>query len=454
MAYKKVSSELKTVPGLVTTSFNPLTTKFKWRKETINLTKYLVPGKNLIIKFRNVNAHGNNTYIDDISVSAASLVQRDAFPVSVLDLPDLVCNNSISPALIFGTNQIDTLRTLKISFQVDNGPVSSVNWTGSIVRGDTGQTVPRIISDLAVGTHTLTIYTSELNGLQDLNPSNDTIRKTFTIVPHITLPVFEGFESTTFPPPNWYVQNPDEILTWERTTEASRSGVASMVIKNYDYGITNTIDKFISSELIPDAKYDSTFVSFDLAYKLLNGNTTSSLDTLELQVTNDCGLTFTTVWKNWGDSLQTTDPADVSGASFVPTSTKDWKNRKVYLTPFLRTLDFQLYFVAKGNKRNNLYIDNINVYGKILPQRLKTQGYLIYPNPFVSSFLIHHFTRPTTLQDVKVYNSTGQLVWSKQLNGTANTETTINLPGLAAGIYIVKLNYTGKTIVEKLVKIK
>jgi Secretion system C-terminal sorting domain len=453
LIYKKVSLELKTVSGLVTTSFDPLTAKLKWRKESISLTKYLVPGKNLIIKFLNVNAHGNNTYIDDISVSSTKFVERDAFPVSVVDLPDLVCNNPIAPTLIFGTNDTDTLRTLKINFQVDNGPVSFVNWTGSIVRGDTGQTVPGIISDLAVGTHTLTIYTSGPNGLTDLNPSNDTIRKTFIIVPHITMPVFEGFESTIFPPPNWYIQNPDGILTWERTTEASRSGVASMVIKNYDYGITNTVDKFISSELIPDAKYDSTLVSFDLAYKLLNGVTTSSLDTLEIQVTNDCGLTFTTVWKHWGDSLQTTDPADVSGDSFIPSSANDWKNIKVYLTPYLGTQDFQLYFVAKGNKRNNLYIDNINVYGKILPQRLKTLGYLIYPNPFAGSFLIQHFRPPTTLQDVEVYNATGQLVWSQQLNGTGNTETTVNLPGLAAGVYIVKLNYTGKSIVEKVVKI-
>ncbi|MEP6615903.1 MAG: choice-of-anchor J domain-containing protein [Ginsengibacter sp.] len=454
LVYKKVSFELKTVPGFVTTSFDPGTTKLKWRKETVNLSRYIVPGKNLIIKFRNVTANGNNTYIDDISVSALKFVQRDAFPVSIIDLPDLVCTNSIAPSLIFGTNETDTLRTLKINFKVDNGPITTVSWNGKIVRGDTAQASLGIISDLPVGTHVLTVYTSAPNGLPDLNPSNDTIRKTFIVIPHLTLPVFEGFENTTFPPANWYVQNPDEGVTWSRTTEAARTGIASMVIKNYDNGFNNTADYFISSELIPDPKFDSTFVSFDLSYKLRNGNVTGSVDTLEVQITKDCGSTFTTVWKKWGDSLQTTAPGLNSGAEFVPSSPKDWNNIKIDLTPYLGTQDFQLYFVAKGNQENDLYIDNINVYGRILPARLKSQGYLIYPNPFTSMFLIHHFQRPATLQDVEVYNATGQRVWSQKFNGSANTETNVNLFGLAPGIYMVRLNYTGKSITQKIIKVK
>jgi hypothetical protein len=419
----------------------------------VNLSKFIVPGKNMIIKFRNVNANGNNTYIDDISVSATKFVQRDAFPLRIVDLPDLVCANSIAPTLIFGTSETDTLRTLKINFQVDSLSVNTIVWNGKIVRGEEGVVSLGIIPGLPVGPHTLTVITSEPNGLADLNTTNDTIRKTFFIVPHLSLPVFEGFESTTFPPPNWYVENPDGSLTWERTTQAARTGQASMVIKNFGYDL-QTVDNFVSSELIPDPKFDSTFISFDLAYKLLNGNSSGTLDTLEVKITTDCGNSFTTVWKNWGQSLQTADSLQPSSSEFIPSSPKDWKNIKIYLTPFLGSQDFQVYFVAKGNKQNDLYIDNINIYGRVLPQRLKTQGYLVYPNPFRSSFLVHHFAPPTTLQDIEVYNSTGQRVWFSRLNGKGNTETTINLQGLAAGVYIVKLIYKEKSIVQKIVKLK
>jgi Secretion system C-terminal sorting domain len=56
----------------------------------------------------------------------------------------------------------------------------------------------------------------------------------------------------------------------------------------------------------------------------------------------------------------------------------------------------------------------------------------------------------TTLQSVGIYNSVGQLVWRKDLNGTGNTEMTVDLGNLAAGVYIVKLQYTEKTVVERI----
>jgi hypothetical protein len=99
-----------------------------------------------------------------------------------------------------------------------------------------------------------------------------------------------------------------------------------------------------------------------------------------------------------------------------------------------------------------VYIDNINIYTKVLPKRLKDQGYLIYPNPFKGSFILRHYRIPATLQSVGVYNSVGQLVWAKDLNGSGNTEMTVDLRNLAGGVYIVKLKYLEKTVVERIVK--
>ena len=46
----------------------------------------------------------------------------------------------------------------------------------------------------------------------------------------------------------------------------------------------------------------------------------------------------------------------------------------------------------------------------------------------------------------------GQLVWARELNGSGNTEMTIDLGNLAAGVYIVKLKYLEKTVIQKVVK--
>jgi hypothetical protein len=113
-----------------------------------------------------------------------------------------------------------------------------------------------------------------------------------------------------------------------------------------------------------------------------------------------------------------------------------------------------LYFAAKGNKQNNIWLDNINITAQTLPQRLKDQGYLIYPNPFNSSFLIHHSAvePPVSLQAAQVYNAGGQLVWDRRYNGNAARQITVDLKNLAQGVYILKMLYTNKTIVERLVK--
>jgi hypothetical protein len=116
------------------------------------------------------------------------------------------------------------------------------------------------------------------------------------------------------------------------------------------------------------------------------------------------------------------------------------------------TNDFQIYFVDKGNKQNNLYIDNINLYGVTVPARLKKQGYLIYPNPFHQQFFIRNYEVPVTLQSAHIYNSVGQLIWSKTYNGNAYTQMPVDLGDAGPGVYIVKLKYSDKSVVQKIVK--
>jgi hypothetical protein len=59
---------------------------------------------------------------------------------------------------------------------------------------------------------------------------------------------------------------------------------------------------------------------------------------------------------------------------------------------------------------------------------------------------------PVDLQSVQVFNTAGQLVWSRQYNGNADRQITVDLNTLSSGVYVLKLIYTNKTIVERIVK--
>ncbi|MEJ7821247.1 MAG: choice-of-anchor J domain-containing protein, partial [Chitinophagaceae bacterium] len=393
--YKKWGPELATADTSTLPYITPANSD--WRTEKVSITGSLLSAGNIIVAFRNTNRFGNNIFLDNVNITKPG--PGDLQLVSIDEPGSIICTPAVTPVVTVKNAGSEPIKNFNISYSLDNGPAVSTSFTS--VNLTPGQQLSVTLNppfSVSPGVHTIKVFLSDVQtsvSSKDQNQSNDTLTKVFTLVGRLNIPVSEGFESPVFPPVNWAVDNPDGSITWERTTTAAKTGVASMVIRNFDYTATNTIDKFVSPVLTGGSAFDSLFVSFDLAYALGTNGVNGNFDTLELQVSRNCGLTFTTVWKKWGTDLRTS----TRNGRFVPTAS-DWKNIRVYLSPFVNTMDFQVYFVAKGNKQNNLYIDNINIFGISLPQRLKDQGYLIYPNPFSTSFIIQHRFPPDNLQKI------------------------------------------------------
>lgn len=419
-----------------------------WKTQKITVDGSILTSGNIIIAFRNTSDYGNNIFIDNINITQEK--SRDLTVTAVNPPSPTECEEPTIPIATIKNVGFSTITGFKVSYSIDNGAPSQTTVTGISLASDAQMNVPLNTFTPSGGQHVITVFTMDpisSTGTGDENVLNDTISKSFYATGKVTPPVTEGFEEATFPPATWSIENPDGGITWERTTAAAKTGSASMVIRNYDYTATVTIDKFVSSVISGTSTYDSMYVSFNYAYA--TGNSSSLADTLELQVTTDCGQTFTTIWKNWGSSLQTT--TNNSGGRFVP-GANDWGTVNLNLFNYVNTQDFQIYFVDKGNHQNNLYIDNINIYGINVPARLKAQGYLIYPNPFRQQFIIRNYQVPVNLESAHVYNSMGQLVWAKDYNGNAYTEMPVDLGNAPAGVYYLKLFYTDKSVVQKIVK--
>jgi len=445
--YKKWGPELATADTSTLAYITPVNSD--WRKEKITLRGSILSTGNIIVAFRNTNRFGNNIFLDNINIAKPD--PGDLQLVSI-DKPDaIICTPAVTPVVTIKNTGSETIASFNVSYIVDNNPAFLTSFTS--VNLAPGQQISVTLDPpftVTTGAYNIKVFISNVLttvSSRDQNQANDTLSKAFTLVGRLTAPVTEGFELPIFSPVNWAVDNPDGSITWERTTNAAKTGNASMVIRTFDYPVANTIDKFVSPGINGIANYDSLFVAFNLAYALGINGASGNLDTLEIQLSRDCGNTFTSVWKKWGADLQTT----TKGGRFTPTAT-DWQNIKVYLTPYISTPSVQLYFVAKGNRQNNLYVDNINVYGVTLPQRLKDQGYLIYPNPFLNSFVIHHYLPPINLQKVTLYNSMGQKVWEKTDNVASNSLITVEPINLSPGVYMLNLTYKDKIIVERIVK--
>jgi len=454
--YAKGGKSLSTAPNS-NTSFVP--TADQWRTEKLVIKNFCERNlDNIILGFEAVNSFGNNLYIDSINVVGFTSFNNNAVLKSLSKPPLALCDGKVTPVITFGNAGQDTLKSLNIHYRIDDGAVTTYNWTGNLAKCDSVK-LNLATANASVGTHLLTVYTSLPNGNADEAPVNDTLRRSFSVYTTASTPVKEDFENTAIPANNWGIQNVNGGTSFERSTVAAKSGNASLEINNPNaINFNNAIDYFVSPIVINDPKADSIFVEFDYAYQQgpqYPGSTVFPLDTLDILATKDCGVTFTSVWKKWGNELQTVnDPSFPSTGSFVPASAAHWKHVKIYLDPFVGSSNYQVYFAMKGNKQNNLWLDNVNIWEQTLPQKLKEQGYLIYPNPFNNGFLLHHHAvqPPTDLKALIIYNTAGQEVWRKEYSGNAERQITIDLSGKARGVYLLKMIYTKKTIVERIVK--
>src|SRR4029078_7813548 len=95
------------------------------------------------------------------------------------------------------------LTSVTIKYSLNGGPAQLVNGGPITFSGPLPTLYDTVItfnSPISLsGTNSLKFWTENPNGLSDLNTANDTTIKTLNFTGS-SLPVVQGFESTTFPP--------------------------------------------------------------------------------------------------------------------------------------------------------------------------------------------------------------------------------------------------------------
>lgn len=455
-SYNKAGAVLATAGSSTTNYTTP--SAGDWRRERVAIGGAALASGNVIIVLRNINGYGNNTFVENIIVSA--IYKRD-IELSAVTRPVNECNTSFPPSVRVTNKGSDTVKSFSVSYSIDNIlPVTVTNITGLNLAPNASQVFALTNASAAVGQHSIRAFTHNLvtnGGAGDLNPLNDTTAQTFNVFGTENAPLVEGFEGNQFIPAKWGIMNADGLITWARTTAAGSNSNASASMNNFNYTGANGQRDELITPMVAFTGVDSVYLKFDVAARTRRypGSTQLPIDTLEVLITKDCGNTYTSLWKKWGEELQTVnDPNSSSTLPFTPTRF-DWKTVKLNISALAGATsnNVQVVFRSSSNGDNNVFIDNVNLSTLTLPERLKRDGYLIYPSPFTSNVTIQHYLAPTSLRAVQVFNARGQLVASRDFGtGGANSNETMDLSALASGVYTFKLIYTNKEIVERVVK--
>jgi hypothetical protein len=314
------------------------------------------------------------------------------------------------------------------------------NWTGSLPHN--GYVNIILPSDtLSPGAHTFTAFTSNPNGTTDNNTANDSRTSNFFIATMgIPIPIVEGFEGGVLPPASWNLINSGGLMTMFTGTGGFGNSLHCVKVNFYNIQSGTAVLSPPSVNLlnlIPPIKMD-----FDVAYQQYNS---TYHDSLFVDVSTDCGATFTRIYAKGDNLLSTTAP---STNAFTPLSNQ-WRKDTVDLTAYAGAPVFEVRFIAKSGFGNNMYLDNINIHSGSVGwvENTINPGVKIYPNPSSGKFYLH---LPVSIKDfsVKVVDVVGNEVWTAKISNSGRN--VIDLSGKAKGVYFLKIETKEFKMVEKL----
>ncbi|MFL5753163.1 MAG: M43 family zinc metalloprotease [Bacteroidia bacterium] len=377
----------------------------------------------------------------------------DASILGVTSPTGTMCNPTFTPSVTLKNMGTTALTSCTINYQVDAGTVNTYSWSGNLASlATTVVTLPALTT--TVGTHTLTVYTSNPNAGADADPSNDQGTSTFSVIAPVpvSLPFTEGFEGTTFVPTGWTLNNPDNLDTWMRNTAGHKTGVASAAIDNYTNDFTGQIDE-IMTPAIDLTSAPSPQLTFQVAYKLYTSPTANPnfSDTLQVLISTDCGQTWTSLYKKFGTALTTTTPT-FAASQFTPTATQ-WRMETVSLGSYASISNAYIKFRNISQYENFLFLDDINISSSIgiKDEHAGSLSVDVWPNPAQSQLSVNILNNTSANTTVNVYSVIGDAALAPLNIKNANGVYNLDLTTLSNGVYMLEVKTDKSRTVKRIV---
>jgi hypothetical protein len=321
-------------------------------------------------------------------------------------------------------------------------------WQGSLSPG--AQTAVSINAlQLPSGRSSISAVAFAPNGGTDGRADNDSLSQLVTYNAPVS-GFSEGFEAG-YPPVNWDIINPNQDFAWSRSTLASKSGVSSVYFNNFSSSRIGRRDDL----RMPQFRFtnvDSAFLSFWVAAAAYSPLSTpnNNWDTLEVLISKDCGISYTSLYKKWGSTLVTNrtevvDPYTPSG--------EEWRKDSIDLTSYINQGDLIMAFRNTTGFENNIYIDEVRLRTISINPNLKAKGFMVTPNPATSYIEVQFFPNPVDLESIQVFNSFGQPMLTQLTGSTGLNYYRFDISGWAAGMYIVQARFRNRIETRKIIKL-
>ncbi|HEY6161307.1 MAG TPA: M43 family zinc metalloprotease [Bacteroidia bacterium] len=407
-----------------------------------------------------LNTSPYNALATSNGCTPVNLATNDAAVVTITTPNGNVCGSSFTPVITIKNWGSNTLTSCVINYKIDLNTPTTQNWSGSLASLATTQVTLGSMTTTS-GAHTFTAYTSLPNNTTDGQPSNDQMTSNFTAYTvGASLPLVEGFESSTNIPAGWSLGNTNNDATWQISTTVARTGVHSMLMNNCDGDgtgdMTGTVDWAKTMPLNFTNMANGT-MTFDVAYCIATYQSTNYTDTLVVYYSTNCGATWTQIYRKGGTTLATAPPYTITQNSACwsppgPTSNQ-WRNESITLPVGVNNQPNVMFaFKNISDWGEQLFIDNVNINAVLtgVPTAENPNAFNIFPNPSNGTFNISGLGHSGKVHYF-IFNEAGQEVRSGDLNpGSSAFNESITVPA-SAGVYFIRITDDASSCVKKLI---
>lgn len=107
---------------------------------------------------------------------------HDDVGIQTIEVPNgNICGLTFKPCFTIHNYGDDTLRSLTLTYSVDNGTTSQISWTGLLPGGAEIEVCSEASFTTTAGSHTFTVVASLPNGVADNNSSNNVLESNFNV---------------------------------------------------------------------------------------------------------------------------------------------------------------------------------------------------------------------------------------------------------------------------------
>ncbi|MCS7085061.1 MAG: M43 family zinc metalloprotease, partial [Bacteroidia bacterium] len=318
------------------------------------------------------------------------------------------------------------------------------------------------------------VYDVELRVRNRSQIADSIVKRAFIRVQNVVaLPLEQNFADAEnpafFPPTGWHVVNPDSaIVEYTRKWDGTRYGHQSpggARMRFHVYSDYNQEDGLVSPPIALAGADSEAVFRFSYAYAPYQSQIPNYLftDTLSVQMSLDCGHTWTTIWRKGGADLNTTGGAKMS--EWFEPGASEWRRETISLDSAVlknaSTIRFR--FWAKNGWGNNLFVDDV-YFNALRRQSIEDTAVgrtpnlddafvalSVYPNPSASA-TIRIVSRRLTTATLEIYDAAGRRLLD--LNASLrHGETLLPLPAdnLPPGLYAIRI--AGTTVGVRWIKI-